>query len=199
MNQTAGRCRGNGPLAARCRRGRKPSSTARLHSRSCTHPQQTIPSAHRCECCECSVDARQWQRMHADRSLRGKVDNGGFTLIEVMVALLLLLIGVAGVLSLQMVSVKATGFSRHATEATILAEDKMEELMTISPALLDCATVADCTDTVDSDGVDSATGFYVRTWVVALQGVMIRVTVTVNWNERGSEPHAITVATLRRP
>ena len=99
--------------------------------------------------------------MHAERSLRGKVDNGGFTLIEVMIALLLLLIGVAGVLSLQMVSVKATGFSRHATEATILAEDKMEELMTISPALL-----VNGTDIVDSDGVDSATCFYVRAWTV---------------------------------
>lgn len=121
------------------------------------------------------------------------MDNGGFTLIEVMIALLLLLIGVAGVLSLQMVSVKATGFSRHATEATILAEDKMEELMTIAPAEL-----VDGTDIVDSDGVASATGFYVRAWTVVPDGTVNQVTVTVNWNERGTEPHAITVATQRR-
>ena len=55
----------------------------------------------------------------------------GFTLIEVMIAVLLLLVGVAGVLSIQMVSMRASSFSRHATAATMVAEDKREELMTM--------------------------------------------------------------------
>lgn len=118
----------------------------------------------------------------------------GFTLIEVMIALLLLLIGVAGVLTMQMVSVSATGYSRHATEATILAEDKMEELMTMAPAIL-----ADGTDTVDSKGVDDVNGFYDRTWTVQPVGAVNTVTIVVSWNEKGTEPHSISIATQVRP
>ena len=51
---------------------------------------------------------------------------------------------------------------------------------------------------VDSDGVDSATGFYVRVWTVVPVGTLNRVTVAVNWNEKGTEPHTISVVTERR-
>jgi prepilin-type N-terminal cleavage/methylation domain-containing protein len=39
---------------------------------------------------------------------RGAEAEGGFTLIEVMIAMLLLLIGIAGVLSLQLISMQST-------------------------------------------------------------------------------------------
>lgn len=143
--------------------------------------------------CDDCVDARQCKRMQPERSLRGKVGEEGFTLIEVMIALLLLLIGVAGVLSLQMVSVKATGYSRHATEATILGEDKMEELFSVA-----AADLIDGTDTVDSDGVGNAAGLYTRTWTIASAGTIALVTVGVTWQEKGAESHTITLATQRR-
>ena len=79
----------------------------------------------------------------------------GFTLIEVMIAMLLLLVGVAGVLSLQMISVRATSFSRHATEATIVAEDKMEDLMTLSTT---SPLFVTGTDLVDGQGVANVAG-----------------------------------------
>ena len=127
----------------------------------------------------------------------GRRQEGGFTLIEVMIAMLLLLVGVAGVLSLQMVSVRATSFSRHATEATIVAEDKMEELMNIAGSAL-----LPGTDTVNEQAVDDATGEYTRTWTVAngaLDPTVLSVTVVVAWLERGNENHSISIATQRRP
>ena len=64
------------------------------------------------------------------RKRRGQ--QGGFTIIEVLIALLVLVVGFAGILSLQLTAMRATSFSRHATEASVLAEDKMEQLRTIS-------------------------------------------------------------------
>lgn len=111
-----------------------------------------------------------------------------------MIAMLLLLVGVAGVLSLQMVSVRATSFSRHATEATIVAEDKMEELMTISKAAL-----VDGTDDVDEKARTDGNDEYTRVWTIVDSAIVDvkTVTVTVEWTERGNELHSISIATLR--
>ena len=115
-----------------------------------------------------------------------------------MIAMLLLLVGVAGVLSLQMISVRATGFSRHATEATIVAEDKMEELMSMTMSALPDGTVS---DVVDAQGVASS-GPYTRTWTVAngsVDATVKAVAVQVTWLERGTDTRSITIATQRQP
>lgn len=120
----------------------------------------------------------------------------GFTLIEVLIALLLLLIGVAGVLSLQMVSMRATSYSRHATEATIVAEDKMEELMLVEAADI----IHGDSDIVDSQGVDAADGDYNRSWTAVVPETpgTIAIEVTVQWFEKGTESHQISITTERQ-
>jgi type IV pilus assembly protein PilV len=62
------------------------------------------------------------QRRVATPPARGA---GGFTVIELLVALTVLAVGITGILSLQMTSLRATSYSRHATEAAVLAEDRM--------------------------------------------------------------------------
>jgi prepilin-type N-terminal cleavage/methylation domain-containing protein len=128
--------------------------------------------------------------MKRGRSVRGE---RGFTVIEVLIALLVLLIGMAGILSLQLTSVQATAFSRHATEASVLAEDKMEELRAV-PA----ATLVTGSDQVDARGVPDAQGYYVRDWEVD-PGASLTITVKVRWNEEGGDPYTITLQTLRSP
>lgn len=103
----------------------------------------------------------------------------GFTVVEVLIALLVLVIGMAGILSLQLTSTQATAFSRHATEATVLAEDKMEDLRT-QPA---AALVSD-DDQVNARGELDLEGLYIRVWVIA-PGPPIGMTVTVSWLEQG--------------
>lgn len=125
----------------------------------------------------------------------------GFTLIEVMIALLLLLVGVAGVLTLQMVSVRATSFSRHATEATIVGEDKMEELMTMTGGQL--LALDGTFDDVNEMAIDTAaTDPYTRTIRVVdspFSPGILDVRVTVAWLERGAQPRSIILFTQRRP
>ncbi len=118
----------------------------------------------------------------------------GFTLIEVLIALLVLMVGMAGILSLQLTSMKATGFSRHATEASSLAEDKVEDLRTVP---LTSGRFANGTDQVDARGVADNTGLYTRTWTITPQTDTTIVTVAVSWNERGGEPYTITMSDMR--
>lgn len=115
----------------------------------------------------------------------------GFTLIEVLVAVMLSLIGLAGVLGLQRASTRATGYSRHATEAAILGEDKLERLRTIPTADL-----AGGSERLDAQGLVGA-GPYTRTWTVAWTADVADVAVVVSWFENGTEPHGITYRTRR--
>ena len=125
-----------------------------------------------------------------DRTLRGQ--QGGYTVVEVLIALLVLLIGMAGLLSLQLTAMKATGFSRHATEATVLGEDKLEDLRT---APVDSLTSG--TDQVDAGGTATDTGLYTRTWTVTPGADTTTVTVEVAWLEQGADDFTITMTTLR--
>jgi len=131
--------------------------------------------------------------MKASRRLR-RGEEGGFTLIEVLIALLVLLIGMAGILSLQLTSMKATSFSRHATEASSLAEDKVEDLRTVP---LGSARFANGTDQVDARGVADAEGPYTRTWTINPGAETTIVNVSVSWTERGNEPYTISMADMR--
>ena len=59
-------------------------------------------------------------------------------MIEVMVSVLLTAIATSGIIGLYMVETRASGFSRHTTEASVLAQDQLELLRTskVSPFAL---------------------------------------------------------------
>jgi len=115
----------------------------------------------------------------------------GFNLVELMIALTVLLVGVSGILTLQIVSLRATSYSRHATEAAVLAEDKMETLRTVP-----IDTLIDGSETVDGQGYIAA-GPFTRAWTIVWNGSLGDLTVSVSWDEGGDEPHAITYRTQR--
>lgn len=54
----------------------------------------------------------------------------GFTMIEVMIALLLTAIAVMGVIALFLSETKQSSFSRHNAEAAVLANDRLEKMRT---------------------------------------------------------------------
>ncbi len=114
----------------------------------------------------------------------------GFSMIEVMIALAVLGIGMAGIIGLQRVAVSSSGFSRRVTEAAILAEDKLEQLRTLALDGLDGA------DEVDATGVANDDGPFNRTWEYAIVGTQATITVTVTWNEADGD-HRVTMRTLR--
>ena len=104
----------------------------------------------------------------------------GFTLVELMVAMLVLLIGIAGIMMLVRNSTIAARYTRHVTEATFLSEDKMEALRTL-PMLL----VSDGKEQVDALGYANDNGLYTRSWTVGNAGETADIVVTVNWDEDG--------------
>jgi Tfp pilus assembly protein PilV len=103
----------------------------------------------------------------------------GFTMIEVMVAMLLTAIAIIGILALFMSQTKASGFSRHATEATALCEDKLEQLRT------QASGAGSGTDaTIDSTGVTTA-GIYKREWWEGTSSSYADILCKVSWTENG--------------
>ena len=55
-------------------------------------------------------------------------DNKGFTLIEVMIAIVILSVGLLGMASLTVGIIKGNKFSNEVTTATTLGQDKMEDI-----------------------------------------------------------------------
>jgi type IV pilus modification protein PilV len=85
---------------------------------------------------------------------------GGFTLVEVLVAIVILAVGLLAVARLQSQAVRSNNFGNQLNEATFLAQDKAEELRVINKRYLADTTqdepsaIRDTKNnwTVDSDG-----------------------------------------------
>ncbi len=125
------------------------------------------------------------------RRIGKKKGERGFTLVEVLVSLVILTIGLAALVSMAGSGAKATAYTRHAGEASVVGQDKLEQLRVMSPALL-----TDGTDTVDAHAFVSATGMYTRTWTVSWSGTLATLVVQVTWTDDGNL-HTITYRTMR--
>lgn len=118
------------------------------------------------------------------RRRRRRPNQAGFTLIEVMVSILLAAVATSGVIGLYMAVTRSSSYSRHATEASVLAEDQLERLRTVTPVTGSNAGL------LDERGVpclSSCTGNFIfqRSWTVTPVGSYADLVVTVAWNEDG--------------
>ena len=80
-------------------------------------------------------------------------DRGGFTLVEIMIAVFILTVALIGLISVTVMVINGNDFSRRMTTATTLAKDKMEELQRTSYNLM-------------TSGTDTQQTIYTRTWTV---------------------------------
>ena len=119
-----------------------------------------------------------------------KRPQGGFTLIEVMIALVLTALSVMGIISLYITETKASGFSRHNAEAAILAQDKVEQLRTMAKAAIASTTQSN----IDERGL--AGGIFSRTFSETIGGSFADISVTVTWVE-SAVTHTVTVKARR--
>jgi Tfp pilus assembly protein PilV len=100
-----------------------------------------------------------------------RLDNQGITIIEIMFALSIFAIGILAVSTLAITSVNANASSRMVTEATTLAEVRLEQLMSLPYDVIEI-------------GPNSTTqGAYEVSWdvqqdVIAEQTKSVTVTVT---------------------
>jgi len=120
--------------------------------------------------------------------------DGGFTLMEVMVSLVVLAIGMLGIMALQATTVRGNRMSRELERARVYAAAIMEDLRGRDLTGLSGDTQLDDVTTVD--GVT-----YHRKYTVAASGGanLKLLTVEVSFAENGqtSETHKATLQMLR--
>jgi prepilin-type N-terminal cleavage/methylation domain-containing protein len=102
----------------------------------------------------------------------------GFTLVEVLVALVILSISLLALAGLMVYSTKNNAFGGHMTEAATFAQDKLEELRGGSWVAITSGT--DTKQAVKGTGTDFA-----RSWVVLTNdsGTLRSITLRVSWND----------------
>ena len=101
----------------------------------------------------------------------------GFTLIEVLVALIILSFSLLALAGLMVTTTKNNSFGSHMTEAATFAQDKLEELRAIKWENL--------IEGNNTDQQGGSTGInYTRNWNVTTNGSLKTITINVNWNDR---------------
>jgi len=126
--------------------------------------------------------------------------HGGFTLLEVMVAMLLLAIALLGLMALQIRSVRSNAFSNCMTVASCFARNQIETLRSQSADDWDSLSDGTFTDTVRDIDKDSGAArmVFTREWKIETDpnsnGRIRNVSVAVSWRQDG-HPHQIDVST----
>ncbi len=126
------------------------------------------------------------------RTLSPRGGGAGFTLVEVMVAVGVLIISLLGLISVAVGVIHGNAFSRQLTTGTTLAQDKIEALK--GKAYGDAELSAGS----HSDPGNPISSLYNRTWTVvdnAPATDVKTITVTVGWNWRGA-PHSVDLVTF---
>ena len=102
-------------------------------------------------------------------------DRGGFTLIEVMIAVVILAIGVIALMGSSAMVTRMIGAGKHSTQAVEVATRRLENLRRIA-----YSTSAPCTDGAFASGTATGTG-YTEAWVVSGTGQLRTVVDTVTY------------------
>ena len=119
------------------------------------------------------------------KSIYKPIGNRGFTLLEVLVVIFLLVIAFLGAISTTGIIINSNSQSKTMTTATTLAKDKMEQLK-----------YTGYNSTAGTDTIDS---IYTRTWTITADGSpaagmkTIVVTVRGNWQ---NAPQGVTLTTI---
>ena len=114
----------------------------------------------------------------------------GFTLIEVLIGLVILAIGILAIAGLQITSLVGTTFSSNLTQASVLAQDRLEFLkgLSLNDTRLDTGTYNDPPDI----------GIFKRSYSANRNPNpnFVTITYTVSWLERGVT-HTVSFRTIK--
>lgn len=112
--------------------------------------------------------------------MRKRQNQAGFTMIEVMVAMLLTAVAIVGIIGLYRIQARSSSYSRRSTEAAVLAGDRMEVLRTTATPATGGPETLDATGTVISGGP------YTRRWTVTAGASQYEILVEVDWDDDGT-------------
>ena len=118
-----------------------------------------------------------------NRWLIKKGESEGFTLVEVLVAIVVLSVALLALAGLQIISIRGNSFGNHMTEAVTLAKDVMEEMKNTQWEQIQGST----------DAPRGGSGIvYHRVCSVTASDEIKTVTVRVTWDE---ENHQVALVT----
>ena len=101
-------------------------------------------------------------------------------------------IAIMGIIALYVTETKASGFSRHSTEASVLAQDKLELQRTISPAV----AVGPVSEVNINERAQLGAGIFTRTTTETLTASYADMKVVVTWSDDGIA-HTVTMNARR--
>jgi type IV pilus assembly protein PilV len=119
-----------------------------------------------------------------------KMKQKGFSLVEVLIALVILAVGLLGVTGMQITAIRGNHFSGNLTQATVLAQNKLEELKHLpyyDPKL--------SSGQPPQQIADSGVVYTVQYNVTALGNTMKNMTATVKWVDGGDR--SVTLSAIR--
>ena len=117
----------------------------------------------------------------------------GFTLISMMVALVLLIVGVSALATANGSTVKLQTLAQNRTNAIALARSYVEQVRTRDPWMVESESAI----RLNSDGTASSTGAYVRTLTVReTRNNLVEVEVRVDY-PRASQPVKLITSLFR--
>ncbi|MCK4467198.1 MAG: prepilin-type N-terminal cleavage/methylation domain-containing protein [Desulfobacterales bacterium] len=119
-------------------------------------------------------------------------NNSGFTLMEVLVAMLILSVGLLGMAALVTGIINSNKLSNRISAATVLAQDKMEEVRQVGYSGMPAS------DTTTTEDYNSITNYslYKRVTFTDVSNPaagMKKITVTVYWE---SDDHSVVLNTI---
>jgi len=137
----------------------------------------------------------------------------GWTLIEVLVAIIVLTVGLLAVGTMQISAIRGNFMGGNTSIALTLASERMEDLInrryddpflndedTTNNGNLSSIAAVDFEENVTDAGTVGAGGFYRRIWNIADTATpwpeMKEITVIVTWQ---NDRHRVTISSMRRP
>jgi type IV pilus assembly protein PilV len=117
----------------------------------------------------------------------------GFSLIEVLIGLVVLAFGLLSIAAMQIVSIKGGYFSNNITRATVLAQNRLEDLKLL--AFNQNSTDPALSGGEHNDGAIPNSVFTRNYTVQDTAPTLKTITVTVRWVDRGD--HNISLSTMR--
>jgi len=117
------------------------------------------------------------------------LDQRGMTLVEIMVAMILLAIALAWLAPLVVVSIRSNRLGADLTRASVSAQDKFEEFKNKSFNYL----------LVNSSGQDTV-GTQIRSWTITEepgQVDLLRIVMTLDWVDQDGGDHQVSFTTLQ--
>jgi Tfp pilus assembly protein PilV len=117
----------------------------------------------------------------------------------VLISFSLMFIGLLGLLGMQVVAMRANSDARSMTEATGLAQDKLESLRHLPYASLYTRPPQSLEPQLDATGAVATGGAYTRTTAGAVNGSLVTLAVQVTWSGFDGRSHAVTMRAVRGP